>query len=360
MNQEKIGKFIKNLRTKKGWTQEELAEKLYVRRQSISKWEIGKTSPDSEKFRLLSEIFDVSIDELILGEYISKKDSTAKSEELKIKIIDDANMVKSKNKLLKKIIIVLFIILIICFTLYYFVMTYNRFKMYYITGSSDGVSITDGLLFETNEKIFFQLGNVNIDKEEILSTTVYYIKDGDENLIYQSDDYDNRYKQDSKNYPEYFNTEVNNFIDNLYVKLKTKERDYNIKLEYRLDYINNKLFFEHKKNETPKRKKVNVANSDYQQLYDLLIQKDIMTYSFDYNGYHYDGDFTKEINKTTVWVVNKEDLSNYMYVFNFESNELFKYFLDESTPTYKCKKGDSCYKHWDEIVKNTISNIEKS
>ena len=355
MNQEKIGKFIKNLRTKKGWTQEELAEKLYVKRQSISKWEIGKTSPDSENFRLLSEIFDVSIDELILGEYISKKDSTAKSEELKIKIIDDANMVKSKNKLLKKIIIALFIILIICFTLYYFVMTYNRFKMYYITGSSDGVSITDGLLFETNEKIFFQLGNVNIDKEEILSTTIYYIKDGNQNLIYQSDDYDNRYIQDSKNYPEYFNTEVNNFIDNLYVKLKTKERDYNIKLEYRLDYINNRLFFEYKKNDTLKRKKVNVANSDYPQLYDLLIQKDIMTYSFDYKEYQYEVTFTEEINEINVNIYNKKDLSFCTYVYYFEKKELYESLNYESFD--KCKKGDSCYTSWDEIVKYIIDNM---
>lgn len=358
MNQEKIGNFIKELRVKKGLTQDELADKLYIRRQSISKWEMGITSPDTENFKSLSEIFNVSIDELISGEYIPKEDAIAKSEELKIKILDDINAAKSKNKLLKRIIIAMFICLVLCFAYYYFIMTYNKFKIYYIAGSSDGVSITDGLLFETNEKIFFQLGNVNIDEEEILSTAIYYLNDGNENLIYKSDDYDNRYIQDSKNYPEYFSTEVNNFIDNLYVKLKTKEKDYNIKLEYRLDYINNKLFFEHKKNETSKRKKVNVTNSDYQQFYNLLVQRDIMTCSFDYNGYHYDVDFTKKINKTTVWVVNKEDLSNYTYVFNFESNELFKIFLDGST--YNCKKGDSCYKHWDEIVKNTISNIEKS
>lgn len=358
MDQEKIGRFIKKLRVEKGWTQDELAEKLYVRRQSISKWEIGKTSPDSENFKLLSEIFNVSIDELISGEYISKKDAIAKSEELKIKIIDDANIVKSKNKLLKKMIIALFIILILCFTLYYFVMTYNRFKMYYITGSSDGVSITDGLLFETNEKIFFQLGNVNIDKEEILSTTIYYLKDGDQNLIYQSNDYDNRYIQDNKNYPEYFNTDVSNFIDNLYVKLKTKERDFNIKIEYRLDYINNKLFFEYKKSETAKREKVNVTNSDYQQLYDLFIQKDLMTCSFEYKGYNYDVTFTKEINDITVLVINKEDLSSYMYFYNFEKDKLIKTLPDYST--YKCKKGDSCYEHWDEIVKNSIDTLNKS
>jgi len=100
MEQEKIGAFLKKLREEKGWTQEELAEKLYIRRQSISKWEMGKTCPDSENFKMLSKIFNVSTDELISGEYISKQDAIAKSEELKIKIFDDSNAVKSKNSLL--------------------------------------------------------------------------------------------------------------------------------------------------------------------------------------------------------------------------------------------------------------------
>lgn len=358
MDQEKIGKFIKKLREKKGWTQDELAEKLYIRRQSISKWEIGKTCPDSENFKILSEIFNVSIDELISGEYISKQDATAKSEELKIKILDDSNATKSKNKLLKKIICAMFVVLIFCFAFYYFIMTYNQFKMYYITGSSDGVSISDGLIFETNEKIFFQLGNVNIDEEEILSTTVYYLNDGEENLIYRSDDYDNRYIQESKSYPEYFNTKVDNFIDNLYVKLKTKGKDYNIKLDYRLDYINNKLFFESKKNVAPKKKIVNVTNSEYQQLYDLFIKKDTMHISFDDNGYHYEVDFTKRLNEVDVNIYDKKDLSFRTYMYYFEKDVLYKTLIDESL--YKCKKNDSCYTDWDEIVKKIIDNINKS
>ena len=52
------------LRKKKGLSQEELAEKVGVARQTISKWELGETSPDLKQAKELSKIFNVSLDEL--------------------------------------------------------------------------------------------------------------------------------------------------------------------------------------------------------------------------------------------------------------------------------------------------------
>ena len=59
-----IGKKIVNLRKKNGLSQEELAEKVGVARQTISKWELGETSPDLKQAKELSNIFNVSLDEL--------------------------------------------------------------------------------------------------------------------------------------------------------------------------------------------------------------------------------------------------------------------------------------------------------
>ena len=53
------------LRKKEGLTQAELAEKLNISRQAISKWEMGSANPDTENLLLLSKIFSVSIDYLI-------------------------------------------------------------------------------------------------------------------------------------------------------------------------------------------------------------------------------------------------------------------------------------------------------
>jgi len=56
---------ILKLRTKKGLTQEELANELYVTRQAVSRWETGETLPNTETLKLLSKFFDVSINTLL-------------------------------------------------------------------------------------------------------------------------------------------------------------------------------------------------------------------------------------------------------------------------------------------------------
>ena len=56
---------ILELRTKKGLSQDELAEKVYVTRQAVSRWENGETVPNTETLKLLSRFFDVSINTLL-------------------------------------------------------------------------------------------------------------------------------------------------------------------------------------------------------------------------------------------------------------------------------------------------------
>ena len=56
---------ILQLRTAKGLSQEELAAKVYVTRQAVSRWETGETVPNTETLKLLSQLFDVSINTLL-------------------------------------------------------------------------------------------------------------------------------------------------------------------------------------------------------------------------------------------------------------------------------------------------------
>ena len=53
------------LRTDKGLSQDELAEKIFVTRQAVSRWENGETVPNTETLKLLSRVFDVSINTLL-------------------------------------------------------------------------------------------------------------------------------------------------------------------------------------------------------------------------------------------------------------------------------------------------------
>ncbi|WP_044481422.1 helix-turn-helix domain-containing protein [Paenibacillus antibioticophila] len=65
---------LKTERSKKGWSQEELAEKLFVSRQSVSKWENGQNYPSIEIIIKISDLFGVTIDELLKSdEELAKK-----------------------------------------------------------------------------------------------------------------------------------------------------------------------------------------------------------------------------------------------------------------------------------------------
>ncbi|MBO4539485.1 MAG: helix-turn-helix domain-containing protein [Clostridia bacterium] len=57
--------ILQKLRAEKGLSQEELAEKVFVTRQAVSRWETGETVPGTETLKLLSRLFDVSINTLL-------------------------------------------------------------------------------------------------------------------------------------------------------------------------------------------------------------------------------------------------------------------------------------------------------
>ena len=57
--------ILYHLRTQKGLSQDELAEKVFVTRQAVSRWENGETTPNVETLKLLSRLFDVSINTLL-------------------------------------------------------------------------------------------------------------------------------------------------------------------------------------------------------------------------------------------------------------------------------------------------------
>lgn len=82
MDQIKIGKFIASCRKEQGMTQAVLAEKLGISDRAISKWETGKSMPDSGIMLELCELLKINVNELLSGEHITMEDYNAKSEEV--------------------------------------------------------------------------------------------------------------------------------------------------------------------------------------------------------------------------------------------------------------------------------------
>lgn len=107
MNQEKIGKFILELRKEKDMTQQVLADKLGVSDKTISKWENGRGMPDLSLIKPLCNILGISINELLSGERLDKKDYSEKLEENIINTINYTNeKVLEKNNFIGILFIV--------------------------------------------------------------------------------------------------------------------------------------------------------------------------------------------------------------------------------------------------------------
>lgn len=95
-----------DLRKKKGLSQEELANRLNVSRQTISKWEVGDSTPDMEKLIAMSDLFGVSLDELVLDKAPEPEPAPAPTPpkadlytDIKENVLTDENKKKAKKGL---------------------------------------------------------------------------------------------------------------------------------------------------------------------------------------------------------------------------------------------------------------------
>ena len=104
------------LRKGKGWSQEELADKLGLSRQAISKWEVGTSKPDIDNVIKISKLFEISIDELVNNEIV-------KTEAISINV----NKSNKKDRVLKwlRLLMIVLVIIYVVYVIYKFVMLFR-------------------------------------------------------------------------------------------------------------------------------------------------------------------------------------------------------------------------------------------
>ena len=95
MDQIKIGKFIAECRKNANLTQMQLAEILNITDRAVSKWETGKSLPDSAIMLELCSVLKITVNDLLSGEKISMENSNQKNEQL---LLDMAKELEKKNK----------------------------------------------------------------------------------------------------------------------------------------------------------------------------------------------------------------------------------------------------------------------
>lgn len=158
MNYKKIGKLLKKLRKKNKYTQEQLAKKINISHQAISRWEKGLGLPDYETLIKLTIIYDISEDEILNG-----------------KIINNSTLYKlfntnKKSKSILRNILILGISILYILSLIYMLFNYNKIKIYKFTSNNtDNVYVGEGYIMLTPNKTYYYLPKVYDNKNELLN-----------------------------------------------------------------------------------------------------------------------------------------------------------------------------------------------
>ncbi len=167
MDQEKVGNFIKEIRKRNNLTQKQLADKLNVTYQAVSKWENGKNVPDIAIMMDISKLFNVDIDELLNGE----------------------NKVK-KKKSYKKIYIILSILIIISLIILYLLINNKKsnFEFKMISSDCEDFEIIGSAAYnKDNSSLYISnisyCGDKNEEVYQKLECNLYEEKDNEVKLI---------------------------------------------------------------------------------------------------------------------------------------------------------------------------------
>ena len=103
MNIVKTGEFIAKLRKEKGLTQEQFGDKMGVTNKTVSRWETGKYLPPADVLLLMSELFDVSINELLTGQRLTDKEYKQTAEKNLTEVIRNSSFtIKDEIDFFKK------------------------------------------------------------------------------------------------------------------------------------------------------------------------------------------------------------------------------------------------------------------
>ena len=285
MDTKKIGAFIAFNRKKKGYTQEQLAEKLGVTNKTISRWENGHYMPDLSLLEPLSKELDITLNELLAGEEIVKEEVVEYSEQNLIQTIDYTDKkIKDEHKKISLFIIGLGIFTSLCaFTVFpsesswgsiysmigLFLFVVGIFRELKIT-SLLKKGLASILLFVLLLGVFFILDHVSVTQFKQppiyrLTTTTVFSEDGNKIIEYQN--------------PFYNVFRINADTPNEYYRIDNKK-------QYTIDTVPTSPF--------------NMDKSSFEQLQ------------------HYKSQYISD-NSNTSHLLNVLPLSEYGYVFEIDS-----------------------------------------
>ena len=299
-----IGNLIIEERRKQHISQDELASRLHVSRQTVSSWESGKTEPGATLMFKLCEELNINFNKFITN-----------NDELKEYVANEKKKTKRKSIFLIIGLIIFFLVIILLLLLLIF--NSNKFKVYKLSLESDNYSINNGILILSKVNNYFSLGTIKVNSENLNEDNEYYIriyyKDNDkENLILATFYSDDIVINEEYGYNEYFDDFDTN-IDNLYLDIS-----------YIIDDEINTETFKFKTEEIMENdiwlylKHPSIGDEDDEPQIKEENSNHISIDSLVNNGYTYNGNWSYE---------KKIDNGGYMY--SLLDNELSYYYFDD-------------------------------
>ena len=168
MNAIELGKFLAKLRSEKNLTQEELADKLFIDKRKISRWECGTSTPEFEMLIKISDILDVSLFELSICKRIDNV-GISRSILNKFKSIKDFKRYKLKKKLF--IIVIIILIVIFAITFVYTIRSQGTIEIYELQSMNDNYFIK-GNYIKYKDNSIISITNIgdNLNKRNYLNS----------------------------------------------------------------------------------------------------------------------------------------------------------------------------------------------
>ena len=237
MNYEDFGSLFAAKRKEKGYTQKTIAAVLHTTDKSISRWETNKSLPDIDMMKVIGEVLEIPLNNLIRFK-INENDDTYEV------LIDE---LQDKNKKLKKklrISLLIFLILVLFFILFlFFVSTFNKFKVYNVGLTGDNIYSSFGIYIDTYYENILNLGHIYVDNNPVEEGQInIYVMDGKKRIdVIENESL-------SINNQIVLNKEVGdminfNYLNSLYLELVVDGNLYTSKIDFMKRFTNNQIFY---------------------------------------------------------------------------------------------------------------------
>lgn len=234
MNVENIGEFLKKLRKEKNLTQDELAVKMHVDRSKINRLENGKRNPSIYDLLFYSEIFQISLDELIACERKNNQNKK-KIEKNFIKYLQKENVRFKKIKIIFFLLSFTFFLAFFLMISVYFFQNYNTIKIYTFEGNSSTYQIKNGLFVLSKKKMYFQIGNIEPETQEI--ALISKINNQEKEIRWNS--YQRLFIEECKKNSFFSYKDFINGKQQLFIKIDNEE----IPLSFEEEFANNEFIY---------------------------------------------------------------------------------------------------------------------